>query len=307
MPIAAVLIEKGKFKQSSRIDEEAIWWFGAEGREAFESLQINEQPIVSRAFPDAQIFIERTDGLYSIIDCGDHGAHGRGSHAHSDALSIEVFAYGRTLLRDPGTFVYTASERWRNLFRSTVFHNTVRVDGHDISRISEGALFTLGPNVVPRINEWETTAERDKLDAQHYAYKRLDQPLIHRRKVTLDKREGYWIIQDIFAGEGAHLLEFFFNFDAGLEASLEKGQMAIARDDNVALAVVPVSGHVFESKLAMRWVSPSYGTRVRSSGIIYRLYADAPFENVTLLVPFRPGEEEKVVRIQESELIRQPQ
>ncbi|HXG93564.1 MAG TPA: alginate lyase family protein [Blastocatellia bacterium] len=300
LSIAAVLIEKGKFKQSSRIDEEAVWWFGPTGREAFESLPVNEQPIVSRAFPDGQIFIERDRSLYSIIDCGDHGADGRGSHAHSDALSIEVFAYGRTLLCDPGTFTYTASARWRNLFRSTAYHNTVRVDGKDISQITETSLFTLGPNVKPIVNHWESSSERDVLDAEHHAYLRLKQPVVHRRVVTFEKREGYWIIEDLFTGEGAHQFEFFFNFDAGLEVKIEDDQRAIAFDDRVALAVIPVSGYAYETKIAVRWVAPSYGTRLRASGIIYRLYADAPFANATLLVPYERGDEEKAVRIQES-------
>jgi hypothetical protein len=296
--IAAVLFEKGQFKESSRLDEEAIWWFGAEGREAFESLTADGERATSRAFPDAQIFIQRRDSLYAIIDCGDHGAGGRGSHAHSDALSIELFAFGRTMLRDPGTFVYTASGRWRNIFRSTAYHNTARVDGTEISHISEASLFTLGPNVVPQINLWETDASHDRLDAEHHSYHRLAEPVTHRRVVTFDKREGYWEVKDIFTGEGAHDFEFFFNFDPGLAVTLEERARAIATDGQASLAVVPVSASELEAKVVTRWFAPSYGTRLRTSGIIYRLHAEVPFENVTLLVPFRPGDEEKVVRIQ---------
>ena len=43
MSIAAMLVENESFKQSSRIDEEAIWWFGEEGRNAFESLPVSER------------------------------------------------------------------------------------------------------------------------------------------------------------------------------------------------------------------------------------------------------------------------
>ncbi|HVG20031.1 MAG TPA: alginate lyase family protein [Blastocatellia bacterium] len=295
--IAAVLLESEAFKQSSRLDEEALWWFGEDGREAFESLPVNEGGAQSQAFPQAQIFIQRTDSLYAIIDCGDHGARGYGSHAHSDALSFEAFASGRTFLRDPGTFVYTASSRWRNLFRSTAYHNTVRIDGEEISRVTEDQLFALGPNVQPRVNHWESTPERDTLDAEHYGYERLAHPVVHRRVITLDKREGYWIVEDIFTGEGAHQFEFFFNFDAGLDVRIESDQRAIAHDENVALAILPVSGNAFETKIASRWVSPAYGTRMRSSGIIYGLRCEVPFENIMLLVPHKLGEEERVERL----------
>ncbi|MEK6320286.1 MAG: alginate lyase family protein [Acidobacteriota bacterium] len=282
MSIAAVLIENETFKQSSRIDEEALWWFGLEGREAFESLAISERPAASRAFPEAQIFIQRAatpEGpLYAIIDCGDHGARGHGSHAHSDALSIEVFAFNRTFVRDPGTCVYTASERRRNLFRSTAYHNTVRVDGDEISQTREGELFAFAANVRPLVNSWESTAERDVLDAEHHAYARLAQPVTHRRVVTLDKREGCWFIQDIFTGEGRHRFEFFFNFDAGLEVTLDESNRATARGEKAGLTIVPVSNHTLEAKISSRWVSPAYGIRLNSSAIIYSLAAEVPLE-----------------------------
>ena len=294
MSLAAVLVENEAFKQSSRIDEEAIWWFGEEGRESFESLSAGETETESRAFDDAQIFVQRSGPLYSIIDCGDHGALGRGSHAHSDALSFEVFAFGRTFLRDPGTFVYTASERWRNTFRSTPYHNTVQIDGLDISRISAGRMFALGPNVVPHVNRWESTAERDLLDAEHHAYSDLSEPVIHRRVITFEKLEGYWIVRDIFEGEGEHRFEFFFNFDSGLEVSVEEDNRVIARDlardREYALAIIPKTAEL-EVKRASRWTSRAYGTRARSSGIIYRATRPVPFEAVFLVVPFRAAEE----------------
>ena len=305
--IAAVLLESERFKQSSRLDEEALWWFGEEGREGFESLAVNESEAGSQGFPQAQIFIQRAGSLYAIIDCGDHGARGYGSHAHSDALSFEAFALGRTFLRDPGTFVYTASNRWRNLFRSTAYHNTVRIDGKDISHIDEDQLFALGLNVQPRVNRWESTHDRDMLDAEHHAYTRLDEPVIHRRIITLDKREGYWILEDLFTGEGAHQFEFFFNFDAGLDVMIENDRRAIARDQSVAIAILPVSNNAFETKLVSRWVSPGYGTRMRSSGIIYRLHVGVPFENKMLIVPYKLGDEERVTGILGSAVMTGPE
>ena len=278
MSIGAILHQNGTFKQSSEIDEEAIWWFGQAGLETFERLPINERSAGSRAFPQAQIFVQRAGDLYSIIDCGDHGLRGRGSHAHSDALSIEVFAFNRTFLRDPGTFVYTASEQQRNLFRSTAYHNTVRVDGEEISQETPGELFAFASNVRPHVNLWESTSERDVLDAEHYAYQRLASPVTHRRVVTLDKREGYWIIQDIFTGKGSHRFEFSFNLDAGLEVTIDAAKRATARDGKAALEIVPVCDHKLEAKIEPRWVSPAYGTRLNSSAIIYSLAAEAPLE-----------------------------
>ena len=292
MPIGAILFQNASFKQSTEVDEEALWWFGRAGLESFERLPIDESPPCSRAFPQAQIYIQRAADLYSIVDCGDHGAKGRGSHAHSDALSIEVFAFDRTFLRDPGTFVYTANEEQRNLFRSTAYHNTVRIDGEEISEVNKGQLFAFDSNVKPHVNDWESMPESDVLDAEHYAYKRLASPVTHRRIVRFDKRRGYWSIRDIFTGEGQHQFEFFFNLDAGLEVQIEPDQSVIARDRQVALAIVPTSAHALDAELTERWVSASYGTRIRSSGILFRLNAVVPVDNVTLLIPYRLGDEE---------------
>src|SRR4030095_8871837 len=76
MSIAVVLFENEKFKTSSRIDEEALWWFGDAGRETFDGLPVNDTEISSRDFPRAQIYIQRAvvsareenAELYAIID-----------------------------------------------------------------------------------------------------------------------------------------------------------------------------------------------------------------------------------------------
>lgn len=297
LSVAAVLLEKETFKLSSRLDEEAIWWFGRPGLEAFDSLSVSDIPQTSEAFGDAQIYIQRADDLYVAIDCGDHGARGRGSHAHSDALALELHAYGATFLRDPGTFVYTADPRWRNRFRSTAYHNTVRVDGQEISRFNEGALFAFIENVRPQVNRWQSDAARDVLDAEHHAYARLLQPVTHRRIITFNKTDGYWTIKDQFSGAGEHQFDFFFNFDAGLDVTVTEDRRVTVRGEHAVLAIMPLSHHPFEIERTERWVSPAYATRLRASGIIYRLNTSVPFENVFLLAPYKLGDEQKVERL----------
>jgi hypothetical protein len=295
MSIGAALFEKRELKLADRPDEEALWWLGERGLERFNAIAGSERAAPSRAFSDSQIFITRQGPAYAVIDCGDHGLRGRGSHAHSDALSIEVFAYGQTFLRDPGTFVYTGNPELRNLFRSTAYHNTVRVDGQDVSRIDETQLFALGENVRPKINHWKSDAQRDLLDAEHHGYSDLS--ITHRRIITFDKNDLYWTVEDRFTGEGAHAFEFFFNFDAGLEVALQEDGTVIALGEEAGLMLAMISGHAFQTQIVDRRVSPAYGERVGSSGMICRLSASVPFENKTLLIPFRRGCESKAAGI----------
>jgi len=280
LSIGSILLNESKLKQT-RIDEEAIWWFGKKGIEIFESLPLNKSDLGSKAFQKAQIFVQRTGKLYSIIDCGDHGVRGRGSHGHSDALSIELFAFHRTFLRDPGTYVYTADEQQRNLFRSTAYHNTVRIDEEEISQVNPGELFAFAENVRPKVNNWESNADRDVLDAEHHAYFRFASsasPVTHRRIITLDKRKKLWTIRDLFRGRGSHLFEVFFNFDPGLEIAIDAQKSATASDEYASFSVIPHCEYDFEVRAEPRWVSPSYGTRLRSSAIIYSFRANVPAE-----------------------------
>lgn len=280
LPLGSIIFESEKFKQPNRIDEEALWWFGKSGYETFERIAPS-QPPSSQPFPDAQIFIQRATTnngqAYAIIDCGDHGTRGRGSHAHSDALSLEVYASGQTWLRDPGTYVYTASAEDRDLSRSTAYHNTVRIDGEEISETRDGWLFAFGRNVRPKVNVWQSDAERDVLDAEHHAYHRLSSPVTHRRIVTLDKREGRWTIEDDFTGEGSHLFEFFFNFEAGLNVAIDEHNRATAKDHGATFVIAP-SRNNLQARIEQRWVSPAFKTRLTSSAIIYSLTAQIPIK-----------------------------
>src|ERR1041384_2604272 len=54
----------------------------------------------------------------------------------------------------------------------------------------------------PRVLEWQSTKDYDKVVAEHYGYRRLPVPITHRRTVTFDKRECSWMIEDDFVGAG---------------------------------------------------------------------------------------------------------
>jgi hypothetical protein len=136
---------------------------------------------------------------------------------------------------------------------------------------------------------WESNDERDVLDAEHHGYQRLASPVTHRRVVTFDKREGYWIIEDGFTGEGRHRFEFFFNFDAGLEVTLGDDNRAIARDKNTSLTIVPNIKQTLDSRIEPRWVSPAYRTRLNSSAIIYSLTSEVPLK-VSFQLLFSSGD-----------------
>jgi hypothetical protein len=295
LDIGAALFGEPAFKQTDTFSEEAIWWLGQSARDRFAALAQGAPPS-SKAFEQGQVFVQRAGDLYAIIDCGDHGIEGHGSHAHSDALSFELFACGQTFLRDPGSYVYTGSERWRNRFRSTEYHNTVRVDGLEISQTREGELFALQENVRPTIDLWKSSETEDLLRAAHASYSRLPEPIVHNRSIRFNKIEGYWSVTDCFSGAGQHRFEFFFNFDSGIDLCI-KGNRIIACGQEGSLVIAPRSSETLQLKRTTRWVSPGYGTRMRASGIIIRLRAEAPVTTDFLLIPCRHGDDSRIEQI----------
>ena len=168
---------------------------------------------VSQAFPDAGIYIMRNRDLYLCFNASGSGISGRGSHGHNDALSIEVSAGGRAFIVDPGTYVYSADLAKRHEFRSTAYHSTVKIDGREQNTIDPQTPFVIGNEARPRVLEWNTSADFDKVVAEHYGYS----PVIHRRTVVFNKRERSWVIDDEFFGDGEHVYEVRFHFAPGLD------------------------------------------------------------------------------------------
>jgi hypothetical protein len=181
------------------------------GAEVFEDPGLMS-PAGSQAFPDAGIYIMRDRDLYLCFNASGAGINGRGSHGHNDVLSVEVSAGGRAFIVDPGTYVYSADLAKRHAFRSTAYHSTVQIDGLEQNSIRMDTPFVIGNEANPRVLEWKTSDDFDKVVAEHSGY-----TIVHRRTVTFDKRGRFWMIDDEFFGDGEHVYEARFHFAPGLD------------------------------------------------------------------------------------------
>ena len=207
------------------------------GASVFNDPTLQPGHAVSQPFPDAGIYIMRDRDLYLCFNASGAGIQGRGSHGHNDALSIEVSAGGRAFIVDPGTYVYSADLQKRHEFRSTAYHSTVQIDGKEQNTIRVDSPFVIGNEARPRVLEWKTNDDFDKVVAEHYGYS-----VTHRRTVTFDKRERLWLIDDEFFGEGEHVYEARFHFAPG-----------------AAGLVVSLLNHEVEPVLESQPVSRDYG------------------------------------------------
>ncbi|WDR02350.1 heparinase II/III family protein [Devosia algicola] len=76
-------------------------------------------------------FVFRSPTLYLAIRCGEIGIHGLGAHAHCDQLAIELLMDGKSLARDPGSYIYTPLPEVRNRYRSVMVHHAPRHLHHE--------------------------------------------------------------------------------------------------------------------------------------------------------------------------------
>lgn len=94
--------------------------------------------IACQAFMGMGCFVFRSSRLYLAIRCGEIGICGLGAHAHCDQLGIELVLDGVDRVRDPGTFIYTASLEKRNAYRSATAHHVPRVAGREPANLNLG-------------------------------------------------------------------------------------------------------------------------------------------------------------------------
>jgi hypothetical protein len=94
------------------------------------------------AFEGMGCYVYRSPRFYLAVRCGELGLAGLGAHAHCDQLAIELVMDDENLVRDPGSFIYTALPDSRNVYRSSLAHHVPRVAGCEPADLTRG-LFDL--------------------------------------------------------------------------------------------------------------------------------------------------------------------
>ncbi len=112
---------------------------------------------------------------------------GGGQHAHSDYNGVIVYAYGRTLLTDAGSFSYGVND-YRIWGQSTMAHNSVVIN--DTTQERGGV--SVGYNPTGTIYDWTANPSFDFLSQSTPQTKGFN----HRRTITFIK-PTMWIVSDL--------------------------------------------------------------------------------------------------------------
>jgi hypothetical protein len=249
----------------------------------------------SVAAPEAGFYTMRSgwdnDDLYLVFTCGELGVHDQSCvHGHADALSIDVSGFGETLLIDPGRYIYEGP--YRVWFKSTKAHNSIAVDGLDSSELADEWMFKT--RAKSTLNRWASTEWFDYVDGTHEGYRRLNDPVTHRRRICFVKPH-FWLVLDELTAKAAHAYDQYFHFAADSQIEIGERLTATARYRNGAGIVVKpvlidrmkIEQYKGSADPIQGWVSYDYAVKVPADVVKYARQATGKANFATLLVPFK--------------------
>jgi hypothetical protein len=287
-PLAAtaVLYDRGDWKAAAgKLREETIWLLGTDGIRQFDRLPTAAQASRSRAFAASGYYTLASRSGVAIVDAGPHG-WGNGGHGHSDALSMQLIAGGRTWLTDPGTGSYSR-EKEREWFRGTSAHNTLEVDGR--SQADPLHAFAWGPHPVACVQRWHADAGIAFFHGSHDGYARLTPPVTHERWV-IGWHDDVWMVADRASGQGLHRLDLRWHIAP--ECAVASGDSANVwhlRSGEETMEIIASSDEQWSKTCeAGKW-SPCYGAVISAPVLHFSREGALPSNFVTFFALNRHG------------------
>ena len=155
--------------------------------------------------PKETAFAYKESGLYSmrsgwdtndiclVLKCGPDG----GGHCQPDNGTFELYAGGRHLMPDAGSYIYHGDPENRAWFRQTKVHQTLTLDGKNTA-------------YAPKLLYWQAGENMDVLVVENKSYENLT----HRRTLFFMDKEYFVIVDEAF-GEATGEVELHFQFAPG--------------------------------------------------------------------------------------------
>lgn len=229
----ALLFGRADFKaKAGALDAKNVLLFGEAGKRQWEALALAEADVPRREFPEGGYWVlgdrfGQQDEVRAVVDAAPLGYLSIAAHGHADALSLMLSVGGDAFLIDPGTFAYHTQEKWRDYFRGTSAHNTVRVDGEDQSVIGGNFMWLDKANAF--CEQWSSDEACDLFVGRHDGYMRLADPVQHRRTVRFDKAARTFTVIDEISCKASHEVESFWHFAPACSISLSAMQVTASR------------------------------------------------------------------------------
>ncbi|WP_308922489.1 alginate lyase family protein [Janthinobacterium sp. J1-1] len=243
----AALFGRSDFKfKAGRFDDKSAWLLGEAGRQAFDGLPVATQTRLPRSFADGGYWIMGANidtplEVRLIADAGPLGYLGIAAHGHADALALTLSVAGQAVLVDPGTYAYHTQKQWRDYFRGTSAHNTLRIDGRDQSE--SGGNFLWLRKARAQCLAWRDDSDGQFWSASHDGYLALPDPVLHRREVSVAPGARRIVVEDVLECKGTHEVELFWHIDPQCAVRLDGGVLHIrGKQCEIAMHLPDVPG-----------------------------------------------------------------
>jgi uncharacterized heparinase superfamily protein len=199
-------------------------------------------------FPDTGFVVVREGQLWLAFRCGPAAPCYVASHAHADALSLQLWWQGKPVLVDPGTSTYEPGSV-RDWERSTRAHSTVCVDERD--QLRSGRAFGRTASKV---------SLRYARDGALEASVVLPRRIRHVRRIEWDAASAEVVIYDQIEGKRRH----------GVDSRL----IWAPELPDVELGLLG-SGELTEEQVR---ICERYGEHKRATATVARLEAELPVQ-----------------------------
>lgn len=271
---AAALLDLELPYEPGDLWEQAFWWLGP-GVLTRKS-QADRPPVRSRLFPNAGLAMMRHGDLHVIVDAGPFGT-GSAGHSHSDTLSLIVQSGDEEIFIDPGTYTYVGDLEWRDRFRGSAAHNTIRVDRLDQATPAGPFRWRDPPRV--QLIEFAPASEHDFLEAICSW-----RDFRHRRRVLLLKDPCWLLILDevesVSGEQTRHEIEQFWHLG---EAPVLIAPRSFRVGSRAALILAGCESVELSEGGQYGWRSPAPGVKLPTPLVRCALRATLPVHLAALL------------------------
>lgn len=207
------------------------------------------------------------------------------AHGHLDALSFTLSVDGRQFFVDPGTYLYHSGGKWRQYFRSTSAHNTIVVNGSDLTEMTGDFMF----GKPYKITNHEVMNDDNGIiwEASHNAYQCLDCCVEHKRQVRLMARKSALEIHDRLAGKGSFQVSQHFHLHPKCKIDKKENILVLKHQDTILEMKLDdgVKTEIFEGseKPIAGWYSENFNEIERTTTIVASRRVDASVELTTVI------------------------
>lgn len=274
----AVLFERPDFKhKGGSFDGKSQVLLGADLARHYEQLAM-EPYEQKQVFREGGYYIlgdrfNTEEEVKMVVDAGPLGYSGIAAHGHADALHLYLSVAGVEILVDPGTYAYHTEKKWRNYFRGTSAHNTIRIDGLDQSQI--GGNFMWLDKADTEVESFLSSGSYDVLRARHNGYMRLVDPVLHQREISYAKAESSFEISDIITCNSSHIAEQFWHFAEDTRVELVDVNCIYVKRQGVELKIYLAAAESIDvvngsDDLPLGWISRSFDNKQASPTVVAR-------------------------------------